>query len=89
MRAIISVTGKNHPGIVAAVSTALSDLNVDIMDISQTIMEDFFTMILLGNLATSEQPLGKIIEVMNEVGVKQAVTIRVQSEEIFAAMHTL
>lgn len=89
MRVIISVTGKNHPGIVAAVATGLSELNVDIMDISQTIMDDFFTMILMANLKTSKASISEVIAKMNEVGQSQAVIIRVQSEEIFDAMHAL
>lgn len=89
MRAIITVTGKDHPGIVAGVSAQLAKAEVNILDISQTLMEEYFTMILLCDFSTSTFSIPEVQEQMREIEEKQGLVIRIQSEEIFNAMHTL
>lgn len=89
MKAIITVTGKDHRGIVASVSTKLSEMQVNILDISQTLMEEYFTMILLCDFSSSPYSIPQVQKQMKEVEEKEKLVIRIQSEEIFDAMHTL
>lgn len=89
MKAIITVTGKDHKGIVASVSSKLAELDVNILDISQTLMEEYFTMILLVDFSASPYSIAQAQEQMEEIEKKQQLVIRIQSETIFNAMHTL
>lgn len=89
MKAIITVTGKDHKGIVAAVSAKIAEVGVNILDISQTLMDEYFTMILLCDFSVSPHSIAEVQEMMKEVEEKQGLVIRIQSEEIFNAMHTL
>lgn len=89
MKAIITVTGKDHKGIVAAVSTKLAEVDVNILDISQTLMEEYFTMILLVDFSESPYSIDEVQEQMKEIEEKQQLVVRIQSEAIFNAMHTL
>ncbi|UJF15789.1 ACT domain-containing protein [Jeotgalibaca sp. MA1X17-3] len=89
MRAIITVTGKDHTGIVASVSKKLADVQVNILDISQTLMEEYFTMILLCDFTSSPHSIPEVREQMKEIEAEEKLVVRIQSEEIFNAMHTL
>ena len=89
MRAIVTVIGKDKSGIIAKVSTALAQNNVNIEDISQSIVQDYFTMIMLCNLKDSKLSLKEIITLLNKVGEEIGVSIHVQHEEIFNAMHNI
>ena len=87
MIAIMTVTGLDHTGIIAAVSTALAELDVNILNVSQTIMDDFFTMILRAELPTDDFDLAGLQDTMAELGKTLGVDIRVQSEALFTAMN--
>lgn len=89
MKAIVTVTGKDHKGIVASVSTKLAEVEVNILDISQTLMESFFTMIVLVDLSTSPYSIIEIQDKLRDVEKKEQLVIRIQSEDIFNAMHML
>lgn len=89
MKAIVTVTGKDHKGIVASVSTKLAEVEVNILDISQTLMESFFTMIVLVDLSSSPYSIIEIQDKLGDVEKKEQLVIRIQSEDIFNAMHTL
>lgn len=89
MKAIITVTGKDHKGIVASVSAKLSEVEVNILDISQTLMEEYFTMILLCDFSESPHSIPEVQQQMKEVEEREQLVIRIQSEEIFNAMHSL
>lgn len=89
MKAIITVTGKDHKGIVASVSTKLAEVEVNILDISQTLMEEYFTMILLCDFSDSSLTIPEVQEQMKAVEEREQLVIRIQSEEIFNAMHSL
>ena len=88
MKAIVTVIGKDKAGIIAKVSGALAERGVNIEDISQTIVQGNFTMIMMCELGdkVSVAELGKVLD---KTGKAAGVTIRVQHEEIFSAMHTL
>ncbi|MBR0189931.1 MAG: ACT domain-containing protein [Clostridia bacterium] len=88
MKAIVSVIGKDKSGIIAKVATALAENGVNIEDISQTIVQGNFTMIMVCDLGDkiSVAELGKVLD---KTGREAGVTIRVQHEDIFNAMHSL
>lgn len=88
MKAILTVIGKDKVGIIAGVSQKLAGLEVNIIDVSQTIMEDYFTMMMMLEISTTgdfDQIKAELAEVGNDLGVK----ISIQNEEIFNAMHKL
>ena len=88
MKAILTVVGKDKVGIIAGVSQKLAELNINILDVSQTIMEDYFTMMMMLQMqpeADLEAIKQALIQVENTLGVK----ISIQNEEIFNTMHKL
>ena len=89
MKAVITVVGKDRVGIIAAVSTALAESSVNILDISQTILQGFFTMIMLVEIDTEQIAIATLQEVLNSVGERLGMQVRVQHEAIFTAMHRI
>ncbi len=87
--AIMTVTGLDHTGIIAAVATKCADLDVNILNVSQTIMDKYFTMILHCEFDDNLHSIAEIQEAMKTVEEEQKLVIRVQSEAIFAAMHSI
>ena len=88
MRAIVSVIGKDKVGIIAKVSTALANLGVNILDISQTILGEYFTMMMLVNVKDAGD-IASISNTLVKLGEEIGVQIRIQHESIFNAMHKL
>lgn len=89
MKAIVSVLGKDRTGIIAKVSSRLYDLNVNIEDISQTVMQnEYFTMIMMVSFADTLN-ISDIDKSLQEVAVDLGVEIRVQHEDIFNSMHRI
>ena len=89
MRAIVTVTGIDRTGIVASVATMLSEMDVNILDVSQTVMQEFFTMTMLVNTATSEKSFEQIKKALADKGDEMGLSIRIQLEDIFNAMHRI
>ncbi|HID16635.1 MAG TPA: ACT domain-containing protein [Candidatus Atribacteria bacterium] len=89
MKAIITVVGKDRVGIIAGVSTLLAEANVNILDISQTILQEYFTMIMLVDLSHTKLSLETLKEKLNKKGEELGVSIRLQHEDIFQAMHRI
>ena len=89
MRAIITVIGKDKIGIIAQVSTLLAENNVNILDISQTILQDNFTMIMLVDLEAISISFADLNEKLKTKGNTIGIEIRIQREEIFDAMHKI
>jgi len=87
MKAIVTVIGKDKPGIIAAVSGELNALGVNIEDISQTILQDYFVMLMLVQSKTMK--IADMNAKLSAVGKKIGVDIRAQHEDIFKAMHTI
>lgn len=87
MRAIVTVTGKDTTGIIAKVCTLLSDRNVNILDISQTVMQEFFTMTMLIDLQKSNTNLIELSDCLSKCGEEMGLVIRTQREDIFDLMH--
>ena len=87
-RAIVTVLGKDRVGIIATVSACLSELSVNILDITQTIMDEtIFVMLMLVDMEQATMSFHDIKETLTRLGEKQHVSIRLQSEELFDAMH--
>lgn len=89
MRAIVTVIGKDKPGIIAKVSTALADNLVNVEDISQTIVQGNFTMIMLCDLSNGKLSLKELAVCLADLGKEINVSIHVQHEDIFSAMHNI
>ena len=89
MRVIVTVYGLDRVGIIYGVCKLLAEANVNILDISQTVMQEFFTMTMLADMSGATRELVKLREQLNELGKEIGVTIRIQSEDIFTAMHTV
>ncbi|STP29207.1 ACT domain-containing protein [Enterococcus durans] len=88
MKAILTVVGKDKVGIIAGVSQKLAELNINILDVSQTIMEDYFTMMMMLQMQP-EADLEEIKQALSQVENTLGVKISIQNEEIFNAMHKL
>ncbi|XOQ36500.1 MAG: ACT domain-containing protein [Lactococcus sp.] len=88
MRAIVTVIGKDKTGIVAGVSTRLTELDVNIIDISQTIMDGFFTMNMVVELEATEA-FPEVKTNLEALGESLKVDIKIMNEAIFEAMHQL
>jgi ACT domain-containing protein len=89
MRAIVTVTGKDTVGIIAGVCTELAGLGVNILDINQTVMDDFFVMNMLVDLSTSQESYELIRDALDQRGLSMGLSIRIQREDIFNAMHRI
>jgi ACT domain-containing protein len=89
MFAIITVTGADHTGIIAAVTTALAEKDVNIVDVSQTLMDKWFTMILRVEFDETALPIARLQDALDEVGTQQSLVIRVQSESLFSAVNEI
>ncbi|MCX6175644.1 MAG: ACT domain-containing protein [Ignavibacteriales bacterium] len=88
-RVILTSFGLNHPGIVAGVTKALGDANCDIQDLSQKILGDFFTMIMVIDISTSQKDLKEIQEEMNKIAELLKIKIYLQHEDVFRFMHRI
>ena len=89
MKAFLTVIGRDKVGIVAAISDELFKLNVNIVDITQTIMDDFFTMVVMVDLEKSSKSFDEIKKALKERGEAIGVEAKIQREEIFNKMHRI
>ena len=87
MKAIVTVVGKDTVGIIAAVCVQLASYNVNVLDIRQTVMQGFFTMMMAVDVSACNVTLAELAKVMDEKGKEMNLSIRVQREDIFEAMH--
>ena len=86
---ILTSFGLNKPGVIAAITTALSKANCDISDLSQKLMGDFFTMILIVDTSNSGLSLNDIQNEMKKISDEMNIKIMLQHEEIFRGMHRI
>lgn len=89
MRAIVSVMGNDKPGIIAGTSTLLAQNQVNILDITQTIVRGIFTMVMLVDIENSKKDLADLSDSLKELGNTLGVEIRIQHEDIFNSMHRI
>lgn len=88
-KAIVTVVGKDTVGIIYSVTGVLSKNNVNILDISQTILDGMFTMMMIADVSSAIVPFDKLSELLSEEGKKLGVEVRIQLEDIFEAMHRI
>ena len=89
MKAIVTVVGKDQVGIIASVCTKLAEYSANVLDISQTVMEGYFTMMMVIDVSACCVPLAQLCTDMEELGKTRGLSIRVQREDIFEAMHRI
>ena len=87
MKASVTVVGKDAVGIIANVCTELASYRVNVLDISQTVMQGYFTMMMVVEVSTCTVALAELCRVMDAKGQEMGLSIRVQREDIFEAMH--
>lgn len=89
MKAIVTVLGKDKVGIIADIAVIMKGYGVNICDISQTLMQDYFTMIMLVDLSASTAPFSALQSELQTAGEKIGVDIRMQHQDLFSSMHTI
>ncbi len=89
MKAIITVIGKDTTGIIAAICTLLAEKKINILDISQTVMDGFFTMTMLVDLKESTVAFAEVSDSLSKKGEELGLSIRIQREDIFDLMHRI
>ena len=89
MKAIVTVVGKDQVGIIAGVCNTLAASRINVLDISQTILQDYFTMVMLVDTSACKDSIGEMADLLEQAGKEQALSIRIQREDIFNAMHRI
>ena len=89
MKAVVTVVGKDRVGIIANVCTALAGFGVNVLDINQTVMQGYFTMMMVVEVSLCNVPVAELVTKMDELGREMGLSIRVQREDIFEAMHRI
>lgn len=87
MKAVITVTGKDSVGIIAKVSTECAKYDANIVDISQSVLSDYFAMIMLADIDDLKVPFSEFVDIMSNVGQERGLSINVMHEDIFNTMH--
>ena len=89
MKAIVTVVGKDQVGIIAGVCNTLADSQINVLDISQTVLQEYFTMIMLVDASQCTVPFADLARTLDEAGAQRGLQIRAQREDIFNAMHRI
>jgi ACT domain-containing protein len=88
-KCVITVVGKDTVGIIAKVCTYLAEMQINILDISQTIVSGYFNMMMIVDVSSSSKNYGDVINDLDEIGDEIGVSIKCQREEIFDMMHRI
>ena len=88
-KAVVTVIGLDQVGITAKVCTALAEMNINILDINQTIVGDYFNMVTVADIKEAKWEYSAIAERLREVGEEIGMEIKIQRAEIFDAMHRI
>lgn len=89
MKGIITVVGKDKVGIIGKVCTLLSDENINILDISQTIVQGYFNMMMIVDLTATQTEFVEIVDKLSALGKNIGVDIKLQHQDIFDSMHRI
>lgn len=89
MRAIVTVLGKDRVGITANVCALLAKYDINILDITQTILQEYFTMVMLVDTSACPVSISEMRDILEKDGQEQSLSIRIQREDIFNAMHRI
>ena len=87
MKSIVTVSGKDKTGIISSVTSLLSEHSINILDISQTVLQDYFAMIMLVDLTGCDIAFTDLERILNREGKNMSMDVRIMREEIFDAMH--
>ncbi len=88
-KTIITVVGKDTVGIIAKVCTYLADNQINILDISQTIVNEYFNMMMIADMNQATKSVSEVSDELDKLGAKIGVIIKCQREEIFNSMHRI
>ena len=88
-KAIITVVGKDTVGIIAKVCTYLAECQINILDISQTIVQGYFNMMMIVDVADSKKEFGVMVDELDKLGEDMGCIVKAQREDIFDKMHRL
>ena len=88
-KAVVTVLGLDRKGIIARVSTVLYEHNVNILDITQTVLSGFFNMVMLVDVSAPECSFAELAERLGALGEEMGLQIRIQRSEIFEAMYQI
>lgn len=88
-KTIITVVGKDTVGIIAGVCSYLAENNVNILDISQTIVQEYFNMMIIVDCNKASKPIYELSDDLDKLGEKIGVSIKMQHEDIFNSMHRI
>jgi ACT domain-containing protein len=88
-RAILTIIGSDRVGIIAGIANVLSEHNVNILDISQSVIREYFTMIMMVDIAQASASFEALRKALDEKGHQLGVKVEIQREEIFQAMHRI
>ena len=89
MKAIVTVIGKDKVGITANVCVLLAQHNINILDITQTVLQEYFTMVMLVDTTACPKTIGDMADILAKSGQERGLSIRIQREDIFNAMHRI
>ncbi|WP_019133195.1 ACT domain-containing protein [Peptoniphilus obesi] len=89
MKAVITIIGADKIGIVHKVTGLMEKFNLNIIDISQTVMDKYFTMVMLIDLSKSKEDFDQIVEAFDKLGKEIGMDIKIQHQDIFDAMHQI
>lgn len=89
MKAVITVLGKDSVGILAKVSSACAEEGVNIIEVTQSVMQDLFAMIMLADIKNSKMPLDELAKKLDKVGEEMGMKVHVMHEDIFNSMHKI
>lgn len=89
MKAILNVIGKDKVGIIAGISNKLSKLKINILDVNQTILDGYFTMMMMLDLKECTEEFVNVQSILSKEASILGVEVKIQREEIFKSMHTL
>jgi ACT domain-containing protein len=89
MRSVVTIIGKDKVGIIANIAGVLAENNANILDINQTVMQEYFTMIMLVDISEISIDLVDLKHKLEEIGKEMGLSVRLQREDIFNKMHEI
>ena len=89
MRAVITVVGKDMVGIVSRVAGACTTCNINVTEVTQSVLQDLFCMIMLADISKANLPFGEFAQTMKKLGAELGLSIHVMHEDIFNSMHRI
>lgn len=89
MKAVITVIGKDMVGILAKISTECCNHNINVLEVTQSILQDMFAMIMMVDITKSDIPFTEFSDMLQKIGDDMGLSIHAMHEDIFNAMHTI